>query len=150
MVKEFCAGAVVFKIIKSKINYLILCSNQNIWVFPKGHMEKDETEEQTALREIFEETGLKGKFIKDFVERTTYNFIKDNKAINKSVVFFLFEAENRDVKLADLEHKFHKWMCYEDASKLLTYDDSKKILEKADEYLKKEKNKILIFLYCLS
>lgn len=143
MVKEFCAGAVVFKQMNGEIKYLILCSNQNIWGFPKGHIERGETEEQAALREIFEETGLKGEFIKSFAERTTYEFSLNNKSINKRVVFFLFEAENRDVKLADLEHKSHKWMHYEDALKLLTYDDSKKILEQADELLKKEKNKKL-------
>ena len=138
MIKEFSAGAVVFRVVENEPQYLILCSNQNIWGFPKGHVEKGETEEQTALREIFEETGLKGNFISGFNERTSYLFTLNEKIINKNVVFFLFEAEDKNVKLADLEHKSHKWLSYEDAKKLLTYNDSKQILEKANKMLKKK------------
>lgn len=135
-IKEFSAGAVVFRKVKGELKYLILCSHQNIWGFPKGHIEKGESEEQAALREVFEETGLKGKLVEGFCERTSYIFTLNKRTINKNVVFFLFEAETNSVKLSDVEHKNHKWFSYENTKKLLTHDDSKKILEKANKKIK--------------
>ena len=135
MNKEFSSGAAVFKIINDIVHYLILQSNQNIWGFPKGHINKDETEEQASSREIFEETGLKGEFIQGFIERMSYDFILKDEKINKNVVLFLFKAEDKPVKTTDLEHKDHKWLPYEQAKERLTYDDSKIILTKAHQFL---------------
>ena len=55
---EKSCGAVVFTIQNHKIMYVIVQSKEGYYGFPKGHMEYEETEIETALREVFEETGL--------------------------------------------------------------------------------------------
>src|SRR5690554_7789701 len=63
---EISCGAVVYTRKNDNILYVIVKSTEGYFGFPKGHMEKNETEEQTAIREIFEETGLKVNIIPGF------------------------------------------------------------------------------------
>ena len=59
MKKEKSCGAIVYRQRDSWVEVLLIChKNGGHWAFPKGHVEKQETEEETALREIREETGL--------------------------------------------------------------------------------------------
>ncbi|MDR3049188.1 MAG: NUDIX domain-containing protein [Elusimicrobiota bacterium] len=79
--KEFSCGAIVYKKEGGKILFLIVHSKRNNeWGFPKGHIEKGESEKETAKREIFEETGIKEiEFIDDFRYEEIYNISKDKK-----------------------------------------------------------------------
>jgi 8-oxo-dGTP pyrophosphatase MutT (NUDIX family) len=143
MLTKKSAGAVIFRKEKNKIFYLILhCPSSlrsldgNSWGFAKGHVEKGEELKETAKREIFEETGLKDvKFILGFKEILKYSFKRDNKIISKTVVLFLAETKFKEVKISN-EHIGFKWLSYEEALSQLTYADDKKILKKANDYLK--------------
>lgn len=74
---EISCGGVVFTRKNGKLLYVIIRSLEGYYGFPKGHMEGDETEEQTALREIFEETGLKLKLYPDSEPKRNILFPKN-------------------------------------------------------------------------
>ena len=63
---EKSCGAVVYCQEENDIKYLLVCERSGFWVFPKGHMEEGESEHETALREVKEETGLDVMFVDDF------------------------------------------------------------------------------------
>jgi len=141
--KEKSAGAVIFRKEKGKILFLLICygtKEKFWWDFPRGHIEKNETEKETAKREIFEETGIKNlKFLPGFKESHQY-FFKSHKSENnnqlifKKNIIFLAETKTKKVKLS-FEHHDFAWLPYEKALEKLTFKDSREILKKARQYL---------------
>lgn len=100
--------------------------------FPKGTVEATESPEQTAIREIFEETGYKVKII-ELIDSVHYEFERDMKHYQKTVDFFLMELvdDNEPTPQREDGEDFENlWLSIDDARKLLTHDDSKMILEK--------------------
>ena len=90
MSMEKSCGAIVYRESDIEIEFLAIKSKSNgDWGFPKGHMENGETEEQTAKREVFEETGLKVTLVDEF--RTTAKYTMPN-GISKEVVYFIGKA----------------------------------------------------------
>ena len=107
------------------------------WDFPKGHMENNENELETAIRELQEETGIDDfRLIDNFRHRITYNINKNNQVIPKEVIFFLAESFTTSVKLSS-EHQNYDWLNFELAHNRLTYDNAKEILSKAKTFLEK-------------
>ncbi len=142
MKKEKSAGAVIFNI-TTEPQYLLLKHNKNRgnhWAFPKGHTESNETDEQTARREIKEETGLdKIQLMPDFKEKITYVFTQEQKTIYKEVIFFLVETKTTKIKISK-EHEEYIWLPYAKAHEKLNYRDSKQILTKAHQYIIKKED----------
>lgn len=136
MVKqEKSAGAVVYYEKDEKKEFLLLHYSLGHWGFPKGHVEKGETDEQALLREIKEETGLsKVKIIPGFKEKTGYFFTQNRDLIHKQVIFFLVKSDSKKVVLSD-EHEDFLWLEYKDALNKLTFDNTKEILNKASKLL---------------
>ncbi len=137
--KEVSAGIVVFLKNSKGLKFLLLQGGNGIWNFPKGHLEKNETLEQAALREVWEETGLKIKKInKKFKEKIFYYFQQKQKnrkqKIYKIVYFFLAQSYSKKVRLS-YEHKKFIWASYEKAFEKLKYKNLKKILKKANDFL---------------
>src|SRR3989344_5400779 len=162
---EKSAGAVIFSIAKrparkfhsgelrpaqpSRREYLLLHYESGHWDFPKGHLEGEETTEVAARREIFEETGLRAiRIVPGFQEHIKYwlwpyNFGQQRHSrmpspqhrILKIVTFFVAHAKSRGVKLS-WEHTGYAWLPYKDAVKLVTYENAKEILRKAENFLK--------------
>lgn len=135
MRKEKSCGGLIFKEENGKTMWLVIRPKDKVewWDFPKGHVEENETEEQTALREIYEEVGLKVKIIPGYKESITY---MASKEIEKTVIFFLCEALTTDVKYVFDEMQDHKWLSYEEALTQLTFDAAKDLLRKTKEYKK--------------
>ncbi len=131
--KKSC-GAIIFYRENSKILFLLL-KYPNYWGFPKGESEKNESEIETAKREIKEETGLDVNFIFGFRHEHEYSYYLKGKLITKKAILFLAESKTKDVKIS-WEHEDYKWLDYENALKLLTYEKDKEALKKAYEYLK--------------
>jgi 8-oxo-dGTP pyrophosphatase MutT (NUDIX family) len=73
VIKEKSCGAVVFTRVNNKIKYLLIRSLTGTYGFPKGHVEAGETEEQTALREVFEEVGVKIDLLRGFKTVVEYS-----------------------------------------------------------------------------
>lgn len=137
MPKEKSCGAVIFRRLKDGIKYLLLHYQAGYWDFPKGHMEKNEKEEQTALREIKEETGIEDiEFADNFRETIKYYFKKGEETIFKEVVFFLAQSATDEVELSK-EHIGYAWVNYGHAMKKLAFDNAKELLSKADNFLEK-------------
>jgi bis(5'-nucleosidyl)-tetraphosphatase len=141
MARERSAGAVVIH--KGKqIEYLLLLQlglskNKKHWDFPKGHIEKNETEDETIIREVGEETNLRDiKLYPEFRESIKYFFQKEGKTIFKTVVFRLAESKTKNVKISS-EHIDYIWLPYEQALDAVTYISAKKVLKKAKGYLSK-------------
>ena len=105
------------------------------WDFPKGHIEDNETELETASRELQEETGI-GDFtlIDNFKYRISYNFRKKNQLVSKEVVFFLAESSTRQVQLSS-EHQKYSWLDFNLAHDRLTYSNAKEVIVKAKTFL---------------
>ncbi len=135
---EKSAGAVIFRREGEKIKYLILHYESGHWDFPRGHIEDGEKERETARREIEEETGIKKlDFISGFRVSIKWFFKKQIGKrfynIHKTAILFLAETKTRRIKIS-AEHLGYKWLVFEKAAKQLTFDNAKKILEKAHNF----------------
>jgi bis(5'-nucleosidyl)-tetraphosphatase len=136
MPSEKSCGAVIFNT-NGKRKYLLLHYEGGHWDFVKGHMERNESELDTVLRETKEETGLTDlKFFDGFREPIAYYYRRAGKTVYKEVIFYLLETETESVRLSR-EHVGFEWMSYEGAYARLTYKNAKDTLHKAHEYLKK-------------
>ena len=135
---EYSCGAVVFTRIDGEPQYLLVrAKNQpeGCHGFPKGHMEPGETEEQTALREIFEETGIRVRLVEGFRAVTEYALPKPDT--RKRVVFFLAEYENQQPTFLESELAGFALAPFETALELTEFADSKQILTDAHAFLTK-------------
>jgi len=137
MRKEISAGAIVFYKEKKEREYLLLNyrSNTRHWDFPRGHIEIGENPIQAALREIKEETGLKVRIIKGFQENFFFHFKDKEEIVIKEVIYFLAQAENKRVILSP-EHNGYVWLPFKLALNLITFEEPKKILKKAERFLR--------------
>lgn len=136
MPSEYSAGAVVFRKEDSNVLYLVLHYGKGHWDFPKGHIEKGETEKDAAVRETKEETGISDlNFIDGFKGKIEYFFRQDKKLVHKEVIYFLAQTEAEEVKLS-FEHSGFEWLDYEKALERITFKSSREILKKANDFLK--------------
>ena len=126
-----CCGGIIFNINSQKY-LLIQLKNGSHWDFPKGHMEEGETEEETALREIFEEVGLKVNLQQGFREIISYADGINN--VHKTVVFFLAKTSSFNITLQDEEVGDYLWLEFNDALEKLTYENAKNLLQKAENF----------------
>ncbi len=145
---EVSVGAVVFRRIRGGgVQYLMIQYRHGHWEFPRGHIEEGETEEETMYREIQEETSLtKLRPVKGFRESMSFSYtakgnereerIAANRCIfiYKKVHFYLVEAISGEVELSH-EHKNYAWLPFEAAYNKLTFDNGRRIITQAHEYL---------------
>lgn len=134
MKRERSCGAILF-LKDNPIRYLVMHyvpRRGDHWDFPKGHMEEGETEEETAIREVFEETGLECDFVPGFREIITFSPKPDRI---KDVVFFLGIPRTTDIKYMEDETYGHKWLTYEEGLEFLRFENSKNLLKKAHKFI---------------
>ncbi len=130
MKKEKSCGCVVF----DELNRVLLVKmNMGHWSFPKGHVEENETEEETALRETLEETNIECKIIKGFREVSTYS---PYDGVIKDVIFFVAKAINTKVIKQDEEINTAIFVEINKAKELITFDNDLNIFEKALKFIK--------------
>jgi 8-oxo-dGTP pyrophosphatase MutT (NUDIX family) len=133
---EKSAGAIIFYQERGTIKYLLLHYGAGHWDFPKGHIEKGESEEETLRREVFEETGIKQlEIIPQFRHTIQYFFKRENRTVKKFVTFYLAKVKNKKIKLS-FEHTGYKWLSYRQAKRQLTFQNAKEILQKANRFLR--------------
>ena len=132
--KEKSCGAIVYKKENGELKFLLVHQNNNNYSFPKGHMEENETELETALREIKEETNLDVEIDTDFRHQVTY--LVESRNVMKDTVYFLATPKTDDLKPQEGEILNCGWYSYEETNKNLNYPDLKEILENAYDYLK--------------
>lgn len=128
---EKTCGSVVFTCDDNVKKYLLIENRDSRHIgFPKGHVENNETEAQTAKREVFEETGLTIEI--DMSTRQEYTYKNDNDVI-KNCVYFCSEFVNSEIKIQEKEVSRYWLADFNEAMKLLNYPQDKVILEKADK-----------------
>jgi bis(5'-nucleosidyl)-tetraphosphatase len=138
---ERSAGAIIFRKEKDKFFFLLLHypsssrRSRNYWDLPKGHIEGKEKIEETARREVEEETGLKDlKFVPGFSSWMKYFFRFEGKTVFKIVTYLLAETKTEEIKISP-EHIGYQWLPYREALNQLTFKNAKEILKKANEFL---------------
>ena len=120
----------------TEVNYLLLHYEAGHWDFVKGNVEPNESEKDTVIRELQEETGIGGaQFIEGFKEKIEYFYRRQGATIHKEVIFFLIETHTEKVELS-YEHVGYTWLDYQNAMKRLTFKNAKDVLQKAHELLK--------------
>jgi 8-oxo-dGTP pyrophosphatase MutT (NUDIX family) len=118
--------------------YLLLNYAAGHWDFVKGNQEPNENEKQTVVRELQEETSITdSQFIDDFREEIAYFYRRQGLTVHKEVVFFLMESYTDKVQLS-FEHVGYVWLDYRHAMEKLTFKNSKDVLLKAHDFLKKK------------
>ena len=129
---EKSCGAVIYTVQNGTRFYLVEQMLKGHASLCKGHVEKDETELQTAIREIREETGLEVEFVEGFRKVIAYSPSTD---CVKTVVFFLARAEHTSVRAQEEEVREIQWLPFENAVEALTFDSTREILRQAETFL---------------
>lgn len=135
---EFSAGGVVFKNKKVKSNEqieILLCqhSYHHGWGFPKGLIgdhKKGESKEETAIREVEEETGARAEIL-DALDPVTYWYKLKDETIKKTVYFFVMKYIDGDITKHDFEMENVEWIESDKVLDKLTYKSDKEVFKKA-------------------
>lgn len=133
MKTEKSCGALIFKRENDELFVLVIKhKKQGHYSFPKGHVENSETEEETAKREIFEETGLEVSLDTSFRYIVTYS---PSKGITKDVIYFTASPTGGELKPQPEEVSEIKWIAVENAFDTVTFENDRKLLSAAVQYM---------------
>ena len=137
MKKEKSCGALVFYLKDNREQILLIKhSNSGHWSFPKGHVEAGETEVETAVREIFEETGVNANIDTRFREVVTYSPKKD---VLKDVIYFFATTDNDATEKQESEVSEIMWVDIDKALNSVSYRNDKELITKAIRFYKQHK-----------
>ncbi|HSN96484.1 MAG TPA: NUDIX domain-containing protein [Nitrososphaeraceae archaeon] len=110
--------------------FLLLRNRRGFWGFPQGHKEKGETELQTLVREVTEETGIRSIDIQSYIGKISYSFFRgDGMKSEKEVIFYFATSNIRNVRISE-EHAGYRWVSYLDALLMLGNRQLKSILSR--------------------
>ncbi len=133
MKHEKSCGALVYRVQDNNTELLLIKHRLGgHWSFPKGHVEPGESERQTALREVKEETGLDIELKSGFRESVQYC---PRPNLRKKVVYFIGEALTSDVRRQEEEIIDTMWVPISAAEEVVTYENDKNLIQKAKTYL---------------
>ncbi|MGN0518031.1 MAG: bis(5'-nucleosyl)-tetraphosphatase [Acutalibacteraceae bacterium] len=135
---EKSCGAVICTQIDDQLKVLLVKNhNGKYWSFPKGHIEHGETEQDTAIREIKEETGLDVTLLDGFRETSEYC---PYGRVKKRVVFFIAISQSHNVHIQQNEIDCFTWTTFDEATTMCCFDNDLRVLQKArpfvDNYIK--------------
>ncbi|MGM9969029.1 MAG: bis(5'-nucleosyl)-tetraphosphatase [Anaeroplasma sp.] len=133
MKKEYSCGAVLYTIENGNIFYVLVKEPNGSYGFPKGHRRYNETEQECAVREIHEETGIDATLIPGYKRTIRYSLI--NKNI-KEVTYFLASYINQDIKPLDNDILEANKYSLDTAISLLKFSQLKDILLEMDYIIK--------------
>jgi 8-oxo-dGTP pyrophosphatase MutT (NUDIX family) len=144
---EKSVGAVIFRQEGNVKNVLLLHYPSGHWDFPKGHVEKGETDEETLRREVMEETGIADlrlsqgfkAYIGYFYRAKEEEKLKRQAAgkstnIFKKVTYYIAETQTVDVRISS-EHIGYVWLPFKEAIEKVTFKNGRNVLEKAQKFL---------------
>ena len=129
--QEKSCGAVVYN--PKKHSFLIIKMLNGNWGFPKGHTEDQETDIQTAIREVTEETGINIKILDGFKKSIKYIPFPE---VLKEVIFFIGITEEEKVTIDKDEIEDYMWCSYEEALKMITYKPQRDVMESSLQFIK--------------
>lgn len=130
---ERSCGAVVVQKRPTGYYYLLVQHQRGLhWGLPKGHVDPNESREQTALREVLEETGLKIKLIDGFRRKVSYTI---QAGVRKEVWYYLGTTSSQRLVLPPDEIRHAVWLELADAVRLVSHRNTAKVLREAHEWL---------------
>ena len=135
--REKSCGAIVYKEENGELKFLLVHQNNGNYSFPKGHMEEGESELETTLREIKEETNLDVEVDTNF--RYEISYFMEHKNVWKDAVYFVATPKTFDLKNQEGEITECVWNNYEKTMELLSFDNIKEVFEKAYIYIQNNK-----------
>ena len=113
---------------------LVVNQNNNSWSLPKGHIDEGEEKLEAAIREIYEESGIKKlQFIKELGSYERHRISldgRDDKSELKTIYMFLFKTEEEILKPIDPANPEARWLKKEEVSNLLTHKKDKEFFLK--------------------
>jgi 8-oxo-dGTP pyrophosphatase MutT (NUDIX family) len=133
---EKSCGAVVYQKSPNGLQFVIIRQIiGNHYGFPKGHVEANESEEMTAVREVYEETGLKVKIVSSKKVEISYT---PRLGVFKRVVYFLAEAVTKKIVAQFDEIAEAFWVSKNDVLNMLTFENDRYVFEQLLEHLESE------------
>lgn len=129
-VREYTAGGVVYRHVGEGVEILMIQDRLGRWTIPKGHVEEGESLEQTALREVAEETGLTRFRLGDKLDKLHFFYRKEGKLIFMTTHVYLMEAlGNTDAVIPEDSEGIvdAKWFGADEALGLIEYKDTEKL-----------------------
>lgn len=135
------SGGVIYRKSGNEVEVvLVSVRGRKFWCLPKGLVDKGETPEVTALREVREESGLSGKILDKLGDITYWYYVQDeNIKCRKTVHFYLMEFVSGSTSQHDFEVDDAEWFPLETALRKISFKGDKKILELAEEKLRELK-----------
>ena len=131
---ECSCGAVVFQTADEGTKYLLIKNKRSTHMgFPKGHIEAGESPEDTAVREVYEETGIEIELLSGFKETSVYDI---QSWIQKKVIFFLAHAKTTAMKRQAEEIDACYWLTFDEATRCLHFEKDKRVLRNARLFLR--------------
>jgi bis(5'-nucleosidyl)-tetraphosphatase len=126
------SGVVVYFLEQAEPHFLLIRSRRDrSWGFPKGHLLEGEELLSGAMRELWEETGIRDiTLMPGFTEHVTYRVNRGGRFRQKTVNYFLGRVETPTVRLSE-EHSEHRWAVVEDARKILTFENLRTLVTRA-------------------
>jgi 8-oxo-dGTP pyrophosphatase MutT (NUDIX family) len=144
IIKEKSCGIIPIYDIKNPL-FLLVKHKGGHWGFPKGHVEEDETEEETAIREVGEEVALFDyEIVKDFKYCQTYSFYrKDVGKIMKQAIFFIgIIKEKKEINIQEEELTGYGWFSYQEALDKIYFEGNKKMVKIVMKEIKRINNEL--------
>lgn len=137
-VEETSAGGLVIDFGRDPISAVIIGRydrrGRMVWSLPKGHIESGETREETAAREIAEETGIEGKVLAE-LGTIDFTFVAEGRRIHKTVHHFILERTGGSVSTEDVEVADVAWVAVADVQARLTYADERRLMDRVPTLL---------------
>ena len=128
MKKEKSCGIVAYKTIDNVNYYLLIRAYNGDVGFPKGHVEAGESEIETAVRELKEETNAEVEIIPGF---------RREKNVSKEVIYFLGKCTYDHIIPQRKEISEARFIPYQEAAEMITFEDSRRILEDAEDMIRR-------------
>lgn len=132
--REYTAGGVVFRRVDDNIQILMIQDRLGRWTIPKGHVEEGEKIEQTAIREVTEETGLTELRLGEKLDKLHFFYRKEGKLIFMTTYVFLMEATGDDETVVPEDSEGiidAKWFDSDKALELIEYRDTERLFRLA-------------------
>lgn len=131
----YSAGGVIFRVVAQQVEVALIATDRGgRWGLPKGHVNRGETAEAAAMREVAEETGLEGAIVQHLAT-IEYWFRAGSSRVHKYVDLFLLRYERGEVRPQEAEVDDARWFPLEEALQRVSFDRERDVLTQVRDLL---------------
>lgn len=132
----YSAGGVIFRVVAQQVEVALIATDRGgRWGLPKGHVNRGETAEAAAMREVAEETGLEGAIVQHLAT-IEYWFRAGSSRVHKYVDLFLLRYERGEVRPQEAEVDDARWFPLEEALQRVSFDRERDVLTQVRDLLR--------------